>query len=162
MLIASLADERSKESNSQAQNSTTHAVVGGLEKARQVVDNVLLGVLVVLFIGAWRLRSRNTSRGMVCITLLVELLLDVAIVVFYLVYLCLLEGLHFWQRLWHLLWMIHLTLLIYKLLCVFDICCFKLYKQERRLDVYADIIGAEKCLLCNHYTLIGTVLTFHS
>lgn len=80
-----------------------------------VVNNVLLGVFIVLFIGAWIDSSQNTRRTVVYFTLAVELCVEMLHVELSLVYLYPCERFYFWQYFGHIGWMLHLLLIIYKL-----------------------------------------------
>ena len=93
------------------------------EFGAQLVDDVLLGVLVVLFLPAWIYRSWDTpNRSAVAVyaTLFVEMLLEIALVLYYVSLPFVDEKSRTFALVgYHAVWMFHLSLIIYKLLVLF-------------------------------------------
>ena len=101
-------------------NSTNSGSTGFGALGDTLVDDVLLGVFVVLFILAYIYRSVKTRlrhEKVVYATLFVELLLETALVLYYVIHLFVdkFGRKHFALVMWHVVWIIHLSLIIYKL-----------------------------------------------
>lgn len=118
----------------------------------EISDDILLGAFVVLFITAWAYRSFDTrlrDHPAVYITLGVELFFEMGLVVFYLMHLwhlCASNLFSFGRCFWHIVWMLHLLLVIYKLLCVFLLLVISHRKKDERGRhlLYLSIIGMEE------------------
>ena len=105
----------------------------------ELVHDVLLGVFVVFFIPAWMYRVINhhlRKERAVYLTLFVELLLEIALVVYYVfgtgttfLYFDK-ESRTFAQLVWHAVWLLQLSLIIYKLLPVFICLPFNCIKKR--------------------------------
>ena len=84
-----------------------------------LVDKVVLGVLVVLFIAAYIYRSWKTRlqyQVVMYLTLFVELLLEITLVVYFVIRLFnKRSSLSFSQLVWHVVWIFHMGLIIFKL-----------------------------------------------
>ena len=112
----------------------------------QLVHDVLLGILVVLFIFAYIFRSANTrmrKEWAIYVTLFVELLLESALVVYYVLYLYFDKPSHTSQVVWHGVWIFHLSLIIYRLLPVF-ICFPFICIPGRRAAFFKSITGGRR------------------
>ena len=124
--------------------SESHKGTG--EFVAQLVNDVLLGVLVVLFILAYIFRSANTRlrrEWAVYVTLLVEMLLEIALVVYFVLYLYTVKPSHTSQVVWHAVWIFHLSLIIYKLLPIF-ICLPFICIPGRRAAFFKSITGGRR------------------
>ena len=112
--------------------------------AAALVHDVLLGVFVVFFVPAWMYRAINhrvRKEWAFYLTLFVELLLEIALVVYYVLYLYFYkERRTFAQLVWYAVWLLHLSLIIYNLLPVF-ICFSFINAPGRRAALYASITG---------------------
>ena len=111
------------------------------------MHDVLLGMFVVLFIPASMYRAINhrvRKEWAVYVTLFVELLLEIALVVYYVLYLYFdKERRMFAQLAWHAVWLFYQCLIIYKLLPVFICLPFNCI-QKRHNALFHSITGGSR------------------
>lgn len=114
---------------------------------KHYVDDVLLGVFVVLFIGTWIYRSANTrirTSAAIYITLGVELVLEIGLFMYYLIHVCveIRRGMMSGSLVvWHIIWMLHLLLIIYKLSLVFACVAVPLHRGANFLKYTSTLTG---------------------
>ena len=132
-------------------NSTNAGSTGSGALGATLVDDVLLGVFVVLFILAYIYRSAKTwlrHEKVVYATLFVELLLETALVLYYVIHLFVYKSsrTHFALVMWHVIWIIHLSLIIYKLLVLLVWFLYLKYWgiQQNLADLTSKITGSTK------------------
>lgn len=115
-------------------------------RIKQIVDDVF-GGFVVLFVVAWIYRSIGTrvwNPKAVYITLAVELLLETAFLVYYVLYAYLIEEwLSYRQHFWHAVWMLHLLLIGYNPLVGLVPLLFSMSPRQ----LYAHFTGGRELLL---------------
>ena len=96
-------------------NSTNAGSTGFGALGTTLVDDVLLGVILAYIYRSVKTRLRHEK--VVYATLFVELLLETALVLYYVIHLFVDKSgrKHFGLVMWHDVWIIHLSLIIYKL-----------------------------------------------